>query len=182
MRLSYKRGVFRLWIVASGLWLAIVAVVNVEGIFYYIGWHYGLFQQEPSLRAALEKKHQIATASELCKQAYDSACPLLREESAYTECLQSPSPPRNEYECMIAPCDRTTYLERAKALHVAAGFPIDRLTAESCDDFRLLVIVPYLRWTAIVAAILPVFVPWIVWFIGVWIAKGFVAARARPEE
>lgn len=78
-------------------------------------------------------------------------------------------------------CDRDAYLQNAKALFMAAGYPAAGLTAKLCDDFQMIE-VPYLNWTAIGVAVLPIFVPLMLWLIGVWIARGLRAASGRPEK
>lgn len=165
MSLAYKRGLFRLWIIASVIWLVAFAITHGEAIGFYVGFHYSLFDREASWQAALEKKHRNADLSQLCKHAHDSSC-VRRDEAAYNQCFRST---KDEYGCLIPICDRDAYTQNAKTLFTAAGFPADRLTAELCDGFQTIE-VPYLNWTAIGVAVLPIFLPLILWLIGAWTA------------
>ena len=217
MRLTYKRGLFRFWVVASAVWLAAVAIMHGEAIGFYAGFHYHLFDRAPSWHAALEEKHRTATQSQSCRQAHNLSCKR-RNEAAYAQCIRPDRAAQvkklsertklpiaivernfddlskkydlsdNEYEtllrekeCSIPVCDRDAYLQNAKALFTAAGHPIDRLTVELCDGFRMIE-VPYLNWTAISVVVLPIFLPLILWLIGAWIARGFVGAKGRAEK
>lgn len=190
MKVNYRRGLFRLWIFASGVWLAAMAITHGEAIGFYAGFHYDLFARAPSWQAALEEKQRMATFSQLCKRAHDSSCQR-PDEAAYAQCLRSlPAErsradrdqglfrSRNEYDCLMPVCDRDAYLRNAKALFAASGFPTDRLTAQACDEFQF-IDVPYLNWMTIGVTVLPILVPLILWVVGTWIARGFIVARRQ---
>ena len=202
MGFNYKRGLFRLWIVASVVWLAAVTAErgNAEAVGFYLSHQYQLFARSPlSWKAALEKERITANRSQACEQAHQMSCEH-RDRVAYEQCIgrpdvrrsrwQSDSPKRgeNEYDelirerqCGIPICDRDAYLRNAKGLFIASGDSPDNLTAELCDGFRMIE-VPRVNWAWIGGAVLPIFLPLILWLIGTWIARGFVAAKGRPEK
>lgn len=180
MALKYKRGLFRLWIVASVVWLAAMASEHGEAIGFYAGYHYRLFTETPSWSAALEKKHRTATVLLLCRQAYESSC-VRRDDAAVTQCIRALIQPHNEYDCLVPVCDREVYARNAKALLATVGYPNKGATAQWCDDFQLIK-VPSVNWIVVSLVVLPVFVPWLLWLIGAWIVRRFVAARGRPEK
>ena len=209
MNLNYKRGLIRFWIVASVVWLAAIATLygDAEAVGFYLGHQYQLLARSPlSWKAALEQERITAIRSQSCRQAHELSCKH-RDRAAYAQCIGSDRMARpdqrrsgrfdtlaerilgeNEYdelirerECGMPICDRDAYLRNAKGLFIAAGDSPDNLTAELCDGFRMIE-VPRVNWVWISGAVLPIFLLLILWLIGTWIARGFVAAKGRPEK
>jgi len=181
--LNYKQGLFRFWIVASVVWLAVMATLygDAGAVGSYLGHQYHLYGRSPlSWKAALERERLTEARSQSCRQAHEQSCEH-RSDAAYAQCIRSQASPQNEYDCLLPVCDRDAYLRNAKALFIAAGDLPENLTAELCDGLRLIE-VPRVNWAWIGGAVLPIFLPLILWFICVWIARCFVGAKRRAER
>ncbi len=107
-KFKYKKGLLRLWIILSFLWLGFVGIDHAYDISFWAGYHYSLIKRSDSFSAASEDKKKMATLSEICKSAYFASCnPLLDD---------LPDQPEDHKPCNekdIFPANASRYLENA---------------------------------------------------------------------
>jgi len=172
--INVKRGLLRLWIVATAIWFVLVLAVNSQAIFYWLGYHYTLLRSHDSIGAALHEKEQVHRIVGACRAAVVRACPSRNTQSR-------PSPPV-DYDALIEEIDAwrkqctgsreflSAFIDEQRKLGLADAS--NTLSGAPCAYMADLEI-PYVQWPRVVGYVSFPFAPLALYFVVLWVGRGF---------
>jgi hypothetical protein len=186
-RLNHRRGLKRLWLVATLAWLLAVALGNAVSIATWAGYHYGLLQTSGSFRLAVMEKERMRAIVAACWAARRTTC--VEPPNPYDETLrhlypQSQSNPEEPAHPPsiggIAPnmepykgCEQSPPFVQALAREGRSRDIVGEMKfGAACTDLYEMEI-PDVNWALIVGALLTPLVPVVMYLIGAWVLRGF---------
>ncbi len=182
MGANYRRGLLRLWLVATLAWYVAVTVANIEPIMFWAGYHGALLSQSESISTALAEKQTHREIRESCYAARRSACPFgstsevvewersLASGNYQARCEQS----QEFVDVLIRELDGRGVVA-GKADVVSASRASKLKAGEACIGFYQMEI-PSVSWPDVMGALLFPFLPALLYplyLVGGWVFKGF---------
>jgi hypothetical protein len=170
MSFDLRRGLWRLWLVATVVWVLGVVIMNAEALSFWAGYHYSLLSKHGSFAEAMAEKEKMKGIIGACRSA------------ERTMCVGFPAPSGrsyvNEYDrllaerqaCVESPKFFEALVREASARGVGNASSIKK--AEPCIDLSALTI-PEVNWALLSAVFLVPALVLLIYAIGAWVVKGF---------
>jgi len=174
-RFDIRRGLWRLWVVASCVWVLAVILQNAEALSFWAGYHYSLLSKHGSIAGALAEKDNTKNIISACQAAERAICVGFPAPAGRTHINEYDRLIAEKQACVESPKFLETFVREATARGVGNASSIKK--AEPCADFSVMT-VPEVNWPLLVLVILVPAFALLLYVIGAWVSRGF-AKRAH---
>ena len=162
------KGWWRLWTLASCLWLIFVITDNAFTIGNWVGYHYGSYKTHQSISAVVKYKEELQISQKVCWQAARNSCFLPKDgENPYDALFRGE---RISYvECVKTNSFKKSYQMSARTLNVEISQMGDGSFCPMIMDLKL----PKINWWIVFGLVSVPLYPIIIFYLFRWVYIGF---------
>ncbi|WP_148307649.1 hypothetical protein [endosymbiont of unidentified scaly snail isolate Monju] len=170
--INIKKGLWRLWIVATFIWLLSVAIYHAASISYWAGYHFqfliGLVETNKTFFQAIEEKKKAKALILSCKLAKRVACDFDLNKSKMRKCM-STEEFKKEF---IDNLESSNIIKRDKVKSINDEIDNSEI-AGICEDM-LNIHIPEINTLFLVTILMVPLSALVIYFIVLWFLRGFI--------
>jgi hypothetical protein len=166
------KGWWRLWTLASCLWLVFVIVDNGFTIGNWAGYHYGSYKTHQSIAAVIKHKEELQISKKVCWQAVRNSCFVSQDgENPYNAIIEA-------HQVGYGECVKTDSFKKAyQASAQTLNFEFIQLGDGSFCPVIMDLQLPEINWWIVLGLVSVPLYPIIIFYLFRWVYIGFRATN-----